>query len=68
MHQALLFLSRFSVGLWIVLVGAFLSLLLSNAPNVPNTAPFASRNFSKSAGSPRAIAWSLGRAVYLSQT
>ena len=25
-------------------------------------------NFSKSAGSPRAIAWALGRAVYLSQT
>ena len=26
------------------------------------------RNFSKSAGSPRAIAWALGRAVYLLQT
>ena len=51
MHQALLFLSRFLVGLWIVLVGAFLSLLLSNAPNVPNTAPFASLSINSGDGS-----------------
>ncbi len=41
MRRAVLFLSRFVFSLWIVLVGAFLSLLLSNAPSVPNT-PFAS--------------------------
>ncbi|NJR52558.1 MAG: hypothetical protein HC780_26285 [Leptolyngbyaceae cyanobacterium CSU_1_3] len=41
MPQAVLFLSRFLFSLWIVLVGAFLFLLLSNAPSVPNT-PFAS--------------------------
>lgn len=41
MPQAVLFLSRFLFSLWIVLVGAFLFLLLCNAPSVPNT-PFAS--------------------------
>jgi hypothetical protein len=41
MYQAILFLSRFVLSLWIVLVVSFLSLLLSNAPNVPDTAPFA---------------------------
>jgi hypothetical protein len=51
MHQALLFLSRFLVGLWIVLVGAFVSLLLSNAPNVPHTAPFASLSINSGDGS-----------------
>lgn len=42
MRRAVLFLSRFIFGLWIVLVVAFLSLLLFNAPSVPDTAPFAS--------------------------
>lgn len=41
MYRALLFSSRFMIGLWIVLVSAFLSLLLFNAPRVPST-PFAS--------------------------
>jgi hypothetical protein len=41
MRQAVLFLSRFLLSLWIVLVSAFLLLLLRNAPSVPNT-PFAS--------------------------
>ena len=40
MGRAVLFLSRFLLSLWIVLVGAFLLLLLPNAPSVPNT-PFA---------------------------
>lgn len=40
MRRAVLFLSRFLLSLWIVLVGAFLLLLLPNAPSVPNT-PFA---------------------------
>jgi hypothetical protein len=42
MHQVLLFASRFIQSLCVVLVGAFLSLLLSNAPNVPVNTPFAS--------------------------
>lgn len=41
MYRALLFSSRFMIGLWIVLVSAFLSLLFLNAPRVPST-PFAS--------------------------
>ncbi|GAB4386007.1 MAG: hypothetical protein Kow00121_51740 [Elainellaceae cyanobacterium] len=41
MHRPVLFLSRFALSLWIVLVTAFLSLLLTNAPSVPTT-PFAS--------------------------
>ncbi|GAB4380063.1 MAG: hypothetical protein Kow00121_35570 [Elainellaceae cyanobacterium] len=42
MRRAVLFLSRFIASLWIVLAGSFLFLLLSNAPNVPHTTPFAS--------------------------
>lgn len=41
MSRAVLFLSRFLISLWVVLVVAFLSLLLLNAPSVPNTTPFA---------------------------
>lgn len=41
MHRAGLFLSRSAIGLWIALVIAFVSLLLFNAPSVPNTTPFA---------------------------
>ena len=41
MHRSVLFLSRFLLSLWIVLVGVFLLLLLHNASNVPNK-PFAS--------------------------
>jgi hypothetical protein len=41
MRRAVLFLSRFAFSVWIVVVIGFLSLLLSNAPSVPNT-PFAS--------------------------
>jgi hypothetical protein len=41
MSQATLFLSRFLLGIWVVLVSAFLFLLLSNAPSAAN-APFAS--------------------------
>jgi hypothetical protein len=40
MHRAIVFFSRFLISLWIVLVGAFLLILLRNAPSVPNT-PFA---------------------------
>ena len=39
MRRAVLFLSRFILGLWIVIVGAFLFLLLSNSPFVPDV-PF----------------------------
>lgn len=41
MYRAVLFFSRFLLSLWIVLIGAFLLLLLPNAPGVPNI-PFAS--------------------------
>ena len=41
MRRAVLFLSRFAISLWIVLVVAFLSLLMLNAPSVPNLTPFA---------------------------
>ena len=41
MRQVGLFLSRFLLGLWIVFISAFLSLLLSNAPSVPDYTPFA---------------------------
>lgn len=41
MNRAILFLSRFAISLWIVLVVAFLSLLVLNAPSVPRLAPFA---------------------------
>jgi hypothetical protein len=40
MRRTVLFLSRFLLGLWVVLIGAFLLLLFPNAPNVPNN-PFA---------------------------
>ena len=39
MRRAVLFLSRFILGLWIVIVGAFLFLLLSNSPFLPDV-PF----------------------------
>ena len=39
MRRAVLFLARFILGLWTVLVGAFLFLLLSNSPFVPDV-PF----------------------------
>lgn len=51
MRRAVLFLSRFVLGIWIVLVIAFLSLLLSNAPSVPDTAPFASVSIKTKASS-----------------
>ena len=41
MRRATLFLSRFVLGLWIVLAGAFLWLLVPNAPDVPDNGPFA---------------------------
>ena len=37
-----LFLSRFAIALWMALAISFLMLLMSNAPSVPNNAPFAS--------------------------
>ena len=42
MRRTRLFLSRFAIALWIVLTVAFLMLLMSNAPSVPENAPFAS--------------------------
>ena len=42
MHRALIFLSRFILGVWVVIAIGFLSLLLLNAPNVPINTPFAS--------------------------
>jgi hypothetical protein len=42
MNRSTLFLSRFAISLWIVLIVTFLSLLIFNAPNVPNSTPFAS--------------------------
>ncbi|MEL6321233.1 MAG: hypothetical protein AAFQ57_11365 [Cyanobacteria bacterium J06626_14] len=42
MRRTILFLSRLLLGCWIVIVVAFLAILLSNAPNVPTNAPFAS--------------------------
>lgn len=41
MRRPAVFLSRFLLGLWIVLATAFLWLLVPNAPDVPNNAPFA---------------------------
>lgn len=41
MRRTVLFLSRFLVGLWIVLAVSFLCLLVFNAPNVPSKTPFA---------------------------
>ncbi|HEY9623963.1 MAG TPA: hypothetical protein V6C78_26635 [Crinalium sp.] len=40
MHRAAVFLSRFLISLWVVLVGTFLVILLQNAPSVSNI-PFA---------------------------
>ncbi|MGI0487699.1 hypothetical protein ACN4EK_19830 [Pantanalinema rosaneae CENA516] len=40
MHRAATFLSQFLISLWVVLVGAFLVILLQNAPSASNT-PFA---------------------------
>ncbi|MBD3886635.1 hypothetical protein IFO70_33775 [Phormidium tenue FACHB-886] len=42
MRRTGLFLSRFAVALWTVLMSAFLMLLMSNAPSVPQHTPFAS--------------------------
>lgn len=42
MRRTGLFLSRFAIALWTVLTIAFLMLLMSNAPSVPQNAPFAS--------------------------
>ncbi|NER82097.1 MAG: hypothetical protein F6K42_21560 [Leptolyngbya sp. SIO1D8] len=42
MHRTILFLSRFFLSLWLVLIISFLALLLFNAPNVPANTPFAS--------------------------
>lgn len=42
MRRTGLFLSRFAIALWTVLTIAFLVLLMSNAPSVPQNAPFAS--------------------------
>lgn len=42
MHRALVFTARFLVGFWLVLIIALLSLLIFNAPSVPNLAPFES--------------------------
>ncbi|MBW4662288.1 MAG: hypothetical protein KME15_26850 [Drouetiella hepatica Uher 2000/2452] len=41
MRRPTVFLSQFLLSLWIVLVAAFLWLLVPNAPDVPNNAPFA---------------------------
>ncbi|HEY9803999.1 MAG TPA: hypothetical protein V6D25_26925 [Leptolyngbyaceae cyanobacterium] len=41
MRRAVLFLCRFVLSLWTIVVISFLSLLIFNAPNVPHTAPFA---------------------------
>lgn len=41
MNRKMIFLLRFTISLWIVLVISFLSLLVFNAPNVPSLAPFA---------------------------
>lgn len=41
MRPAVFFLSTFVISPWTILVISFLSLLISNAPNVPHTAPFA---------------------------
>lgn len=40
MHRAAIFLSRFLISLWVVLVGTLLVILLQNAPSIPNI-PFA---------------------------
>lgn len=42
MRRIKLFLSRFAIGLWAILVSTFVFLLTSNAPSVPTNAPFAS--------------------------
>ncbi|MBW4459754.1 MAG: hypothetical protein KME47_05875 [Nodosilinea sp. WJT8-NPBG4] len=41
MRRPTLFFSRFLLSLWIVLAAAFLWLLIPNAPDVPDNAPFA---------------------------
>ena len=42
MQKTVLFLSRILLGCWAVIVVGFLFILLSNAPDVPNNAPFGS--------------------------
>ncbi len=51
MRQTVLFLSRFWISLWTVITISFLSLLIFNAPNVPNTAPFVSISIAAGNGS-----------------
>ncbi|MBW4563370.1 MAG: hypothetical protein KME32_19925 [Mojavia pulchra JT2-VF2] len=51
MRRAVLFLSKFVISLWTILVVSFLSLLIFNAPNVPNTAPFAEVSIKTNNGS-----------------
>jgi hypothetical protein len=51
MRRTTLFLSRFTIGLWVMLLIGFVSLLMFNAPSVPSKTPFASVSISTNSGS-----------------
>lgn len=52
MRQSTVFLSRFLLSLWVVLAATFLWVLVSNAPDVPNNAPFAGVSIQTESGLP----------------
>uniref|UniRef100_UPI00286D2A1A hypothetical protein n=1 Tax=Chamaesiphon sp. OTE_75_metabat_556 TaxID=2964692 RepID=UPI00286D2A1A len=51
MRRTTLFLSRFMIGLWVMLIISFVSLLIFNAPSVPSKTPFASVSIQPNSGS-----------------
>jgi hypothetical protein len=51
MRRTTLFLSRFTLGLWVMFIIAFVSLLMFNAPSVPTRTPFASVSIKPKSGS-----------------
>jgi hypothetical protein len=51
MRRTTLFLSRFTIGLWAILIIGFVSLLMFNAPSVPIRTPFASVSIQPNSGS-----------------
>jgi hypothetical protein len=51
MRRTTLFLSRFTIGLWVMLIVGFVSLLIFNAPSVPSKTPFASVSIKPKSGS-----------------
>jgi hypothetical protein len=51
MRRTILFLSRFTIALWVMLLIGFVSLLMFNAPSVPTRTPFASVSIEPNSGS-----------------